>query len=841
MKSQLALIVIPLLAVGCGGGGGGGSGSGSADALFAGPLMYVGAQMRIYGDFNLQLADFNDDGFPELLYESIDPQSTFLHTTIMPGSESELFETEQTPNVGFNTVVDDFDGDGNLDIVSIFDSDNRRRGHLGEDLSFARGNGDNTFADPVLVDLDLSDFVEDIVIGDINGDDIADLLLLDSSGVTPMIGQGDGDFLAAPGVPVEGFVGAIASADLNNDTFDDLVCFRSGSGGEGMVETALSLGDGIFGALQTDVAANVQPVRDLYDFNNDGIPDVLGHSDPNIIVSLGTGDGTFPQSVTTEIPGNIFTRVVADFDGDGNLDLVFVSDNVVRGNAVDSLYIALGLGDGTFESTPTLIGDSEFGPGVDFRDAITMDVDRDGNLDLLVSADYGDLYLRPYFGNGDGTFRVEAPEQIEVLPSASMLSQTEVLSERSTRPLDVDADGNPDLVVWNTTADDLGVFFGNGDLTFEPEQRFPLNQLWPRLSADLDVDGDVDFFGSFTTMDHWYNALRNYGGRNLSILPGMFTTSVTAQLQQVADFDQDGLPDLAFDFFNGDLGVMYNLGDMQFEPMAITPNPDGGFRLLVADVTGDGYPDIVGSTRLGNQAARIHVVPGGPGRTFAAKVNTDFTTPGSFSDFGLTMADFNGDERDDAVWVTNMGGENLGLVKIFRAESNGTLTDTQELFIEGSIPQAPKAVDLDDDQDLDLVVTSFDLRDISIPLEPMMLRIHSFLNDGSSQFQYADGLHVATHRIILGSSTWEMADVNADEYPDAIVYSDRSGLALALANGDGTFRRPNYFRIGGGMEVSSVDHKRPVIGDFDNDGDADFAVIWGAGGSIEFIENRMFR
>ena len=73
-----ALFVTSL--AGCGGGGSGGGSGGSGDALFAGPLMYVGMQMRIYGSTNLQLADFNDDGFPELLYDEFDDVERTIFT-----------------------------------------------------------------------------------------------------------------------------------------------------------------------------------------------------------------------------------------------------------------------------------------------------------------------------------------------------------------------------------------------------------------------------------------------------------------------------------------------------------------------------------------------------------------------------------------------------------------------------------------------------------------------------------------------------------------------------------------------------------------------------------------
>src|SRR5437660_592685 len=145
------------------------------------------------------------------------------------------------------------------------------------------------------------------------------------------------------------------------------------------------------------------------DFNGDGKVDliVLSQCSPppcsnsTIAVSLGWGNGRFrpPVISTTEdfplmAPGSV--PVIGDFNGDHKLDIAFIGTASVQG----ALAVLLGNGDGTFQEAQT-ISDS-YGPAV-------ADFNGDGNLDVAASAPNGGNYfgngVNLYFGNGDGTFQ----------------------------------------------------------------------------------------------------------------------------------------------------------------------------------------------------------------------------------------------------------------------------------------------------------------------------------------------------------------------------------------------------------------------------------------------------
>jgi hypothetical protein len=194
-----------------------------------------------------------------------------------------------------------------------------------------------------------------VVTADFNNDGIADLAVLNqgkqASGIgtiTLLLGNGDGTFQALPDITMARnqnptWAGA---ADFNGDGKQDLVVYI----GLNRSLVMLGNGDGTFkaGAM---VNANVLAAGDL---NGDGKPDLVVAATP-IGVMLGKGDGTFQNPVnspgtSSQLPSG---AVVADFNGDGKMD-------VVTANYIGTGVFVL-LGDGTGKlSAPTTFGSNKW-------------------------------------------------------------------------------------------------------------------------------------------------------------------------------------------------------------------------------------------------------------------------------------------------------------------------------------------------------------------------------------------------------------------------------------------------------------------------------------------------
>jgi hypothetical protein len=297
-------------------------------------------------------------------------------------------------------VVADFNGDGKLDITVSTG---------GNAVQILLGNGDGTFQAPVSVTAAPSGtLIEDVAVGDFNGDGIADLVVsyLDNNvsnyqyGTSVVLGNGNGTFRApVTSLVTSGTILTVAAtfvADVNGDGVADLV--RATASG---ILVELGNGDGTF-RLQFTYTTPVNnsyfsghdPVNSLTlgDFQKNGKLDIVASVDPYYLVILpGNGDGTFGAAslMNTVDAASIDSVVAADFNGDGNLDVAVYYDSAHPPQPQDIatsgvLSMLLGNGDGTFQSPLTLAGLPE---SIETRAALLPgDFNGDGHLDLAVSS-----------------------------------------------------------------------------------------------------------------------------------------------------------------------------------------------------------------------------------------------------------------------------------------------------------------------------------------------------------------------------------------------------------------------------------------------------------------------
>lgn len=299
----------------------------------------------------------------------------------------------QAGNEPAGIVAGDFNGDGNLDLA-LATNDN-------ETLSVLLGDGTGNFTAAPASSITVTG--TPVLVQDFNGDGIPDILLSDETNglITVLLGNGDGTFRVAPGSPIATNYGSypVVAADFNGDGIPDLAL----AGGYYLV-VLLGNGDGSF----TEVPISSSSISEanfssmvVGDFNGDGIPDLaaLALSGDSVSIYLGNGDGTFTQgaSVTTSSisAGSPITLATGDFNGDGKLDLAVP----IYGNP-DSLAVLLGNGDGTFSQAP-----GSPIPVEDWANQVAVgDFNGDGVPDLLVGAQTSGTTLNILLGNGDGTF-----------------------------------------------------------------------------------------------------------------------------------------------------------------------------------------------------------------------------------------------------------------------------------------------------------------------------------------------------------------------------------------------------------------------------------------------------
>ena len=328
---------------------------------------------------------------------------------------------------------------------------------------------------------------------------------------------------------------AVAVGDFNSDGKADLAVANTGDS-----TVTVLLGTGAGGFTQApgspfhvgspfNMGNNPSSIA-VADFDGDGKLDlaVADSGSSNVTVLLGNGAGSFTQAGGSPFTvGNTPVSVaVADFNGDGNPDLA------VANNGSGNVTILLGNGAGGF----TAPNGSPFGAGTSPQYIAAGDFNNDGKADLAI-ANFGSNNVTILLGNGNGSFTAAAGSPIMVGTAPSSIAVT-----------DFNSDGKQDLAITNEGSSSVTVLLGNGNGTFAAAAGSPVaTGLDPYGVATLDFNGDgkPDL------------AVANAGSNNVTVLlgngSGGFTPAGNSPFMvgngptsiAVADFNSDGRADIA--------------------------------------------------------------------------------------------------------------------------------------------------------------------------------------------------------------------------------------------------------------------------------------------------------
>ena len=318
----------------------------------------------------IAVGDLNNDGVPDLTVVS--SHAGYIYSALGKGDGtfgSWLFNV--TNSYAYDVALGRFDGQ-NVDAVV----NNVTNG----DAAVLLGAGNGYFPNSTPLNLN-GNFANGFAVGDFNGDENNDLAVIvdnaldGSEGVYIFLGNGDGTFQTGKVFPTAGEGGAaILAGDFNGDNILDLAVLDA--------------------------------------------RDPKGAPLPRVAVLLGKGDGTFENPLFFRLPrgfvGPASNMVAGRFARNNNLDLAVTGG--ISGTGV--VAILLGNGNGTFRKGEVLLGGAPSGVAV-------ADFNGDGKLDLVVANETGrnELgYISVFLGNGDGTFQPparfalngEGPQQVAV-------------------------------------------------------------------------------------------------------------------------------------------------------------------------------------------------------------------------------------------------------------------------------------------------------------------------------------------------------------------------------------------------------------------------------------------
>ena len=269
---------------------------------------------------------------------------------------------------------------------------------------------------------------------------------------------------------------------------------------------------------------------------------------------------------------------IADFDGDGRLDLIIVQEDDVKFGRT-GMHEGYRAADGRYARAFAL-------PDMETDAVAHGDLDGDGDLDLILAGAGQDRVLI----NTDGVFTDDTPARA---PAEDRTTQDAEL-------VDVDADGDPDVVLGQEGGWGLWLNDGTGRFTDVSDRLPDPGNVEARKvrAADVDGDGDTDLFFAHV-------AWQGRAGQDRLVLndgTGRFVMSeaIPAEEGTTVDgafVDLDGDGDL--DLIRADLGpvtVWENDGEGGFTDATARhfaePVMGPNVALEVADFDGDGVVDL---------------------------------------------------------------------------------------------------------------------------------------------------------------------------------------------------------------------------------------------------------
>jgi hypothetical protein len=677
----------------------------------------------------------------------------------------------------------------------------------------------------------------DAIIADTTGNEISVVLSSGSSYTVNSYSTGSGSSpVAVAVIPNYANSGLPAVAVLEQGN-KNVTIFTDSSAG--VLTAGASYG---FGTAPTSIV--------VADFNHDGFPD-LAISYPNgIAVLLGSATGAFTTAAGAAVGDDIVAIAPGYFDNTENLGLLALDQgskqiNIMKGNGAGGFTDVNNYSVGNMPTSVAV---------ADFND--------DGMPDFAVT-NSGDGTVSVFVGQGSNNFTAVTASPF---PAGANV--------QSIVAADMNNDGYADLVVTDGSNNTLGVLINQGKgVSVGTATNF--NQVvQPALSGtpygiavgDFNHDGKPDVIvtqnASGTATVLLNNTLassplpigRNLGTENLSYATGNMADAVT-----VADFNGDGIPDMAVAFFedytvqvlkgNGDgtfgAAATYSVGKHPYAIASADLNHDGfpdlvvaneadgtisvllnngsgGFSaasgspitvgtlptgLAIGDLNGDGIPDIAVANFNSND---VSILIGKGDGTF-----TPASTPtlaGQTNPYNVVIGDFNGDGKQDIAF-TNNGSASM---EVYLGNGDGTF-QSPTINATNAKPTSIVTGDFNRDGNLDIAVGDSTANNISM-----------FLGAGNGTFTSST---VSTLNFPVSMA---VADMNGDGIPDIVnVNPNFDDVTVLLGNGDGTFTTRWQFATGPGTlpdtcnqnppkaEVTGAQPWAVAIGDFNLDGKPD--------------------
>jgi len=585
----------------------------------------------------------------------------------------------------------DMDNDGDMDIVTASYSDFTITWHENDGA-----------ADPTWTAADIAtsaNGAESVFAADMDNDGDMDIVSASSNDGTIAWYENDGaadpTWTAADIATSADGANSVFAADMDNDGDMDIVSSSKNDDTIAWYEND-GAADPSFTAADITTSADGANSVFVADMDNDGDMDIVSanhgpsFSGDDDAIAWYENDGAADPSwtaadITTNVmdwPRSVF---VADFDNDGDMDIVSAFD--------DNTYNKLVWLENDGAADPSWML-SEISTNVGPEQVFAADMDNDGDIDILGTS-YSAGAISWYENN-------LPPTKTQTYTAADIAtSATEAISVFAA---DMDGDGDMDIV--SASVDDNTIAWYENDGAADPsftaaDIATSAEGAYSVFAADMDGDGDIDIVSASYADDTiaWYE---NDGAENPTFTAADIATNASGAASVfAADMDNDGDMDIVSASFGDHTIAWYEndgVANPSFTAADIATNATGAASVFAADMDGDGDMDIISASDEDDTIA-WYENDGAENPTFtAADIAT--SADGAASVFAADM-DGDGDmdivsaskEDDTIAWYENDGAEN----PTFTAADIATSADgAASVFV----------ADMDNDGDMDIVSAS---------------------------------------------------------------------------------------------------------------------------------------